>query len=195
MLSQDSVNPANTADNAADAIKAAGRRVTVQRAAVMDAIREIGGHAPVDRIVARLRESHPQIDIATVYRTVDLLGRLHIINEVRVGDVSHYEYAAPGSHHGHMVCEHCGETFHLPPEHLRELRDRLRADAGFDLHAEHLTLSGLCRECVRDVAHSHSGHSHAPGRRDAHARGGVAASDEPPTGQRPARRGSEQRGG
>ena len=159
MASQESIG-------AAGAIKAAGRRLTVQRAAVMDAIRELGGHVTVDRIAARLRETHPQIDIATVYRAVDLLGRLHLINEVNVGGVSHYEYAAPGQRYAHMVCEHCGATFHIEPETLAELRERLWRETGFDLHTEHFTMSGLCADCGRDTAHSHSGHGHAPaGRR------------------------------
>ncbi len=154
--------PSQDSSDASEAIKAAGRRVTVQRVAVMDAIRDIGGHVTVEQIAARLRESYPQIDLATVYRTVDLLGRLHLVNEVRVGAVSRYEYAAPGYRHGHMVCEHCGKTFHLAPERLQDLREKVQADTGFDLHTEHFTMSGLCAECGKDTAHSHSGHSHAP---------------------------------
>lgn len=144
-----------------EAIRATGRRVTIQRVAVMDAIREMGGHVAVDRVAAKVREQHPQMDLATVYRTAGLLSRLHLLNEVSIGGVSHYEYAPPGERHGHMVCEHCGTTSHASTRHLDELREALLRDTGFELHLEHLTMSGLCRECRRDEEHSHSGHTHA----------------------------------
>ena len=145
----------------AEAIHATGRRVTIQRVAVMEAIRELEGHVAVDEVAARVREKHPQMDLATVYRTAGLLSRLHLLNEVSIGSVSHYEFASPGRRHGHMVCEHCGETIHTAPAHLDELRDALLRDTGFELHLEHLTMSGLCRECRQDEGHSHSGHTHA----------------------------------
>ena len=155
---------------AADAMRAAGLRITAQRLAVLDAVRGIGGHVTVERIAASLRGSSPPVDVATVYRAVGLLSRLHLLNEVSIGGVSHYEYADPGLRHGHLVCEHCGAAAHAPSARLDELRERLLRDVGFDLHVEHLTLSGLCEACREDEAHSHSGHTHAQSQRHEHAR-------------------------
>ena len=151
-----------------EAIRGTGRRVTIQRVAVLDAIRELEGHVAVDEVAARVREKHPQMDLATVYRTAGLLSRLHLLNEVTIGGVSHYEYASPGKRHGHMVCEHCGKAVHSSPAHLDELREVLLRDTGFELHLEHLTMSGLCRECREDEGHSHSGHTHAQAQHHEH---------------------------
>ena len=151
-----------------EAIRATGRRVTIQRVAVLEAIREMEGHVAVDEVAARVREKHPQMDLATVYRTAGLLSRLHLLNEVSISGVSHYEYAYPGKRHAHMVCEHCGNTIHASPAHLDELREALLRDTGFELHLEHLTMSGLCRECRRDERHSHSGHTHAQSQHHEH---------------------------
>lgn len=145
----------------AEAIRAAGRRSTTQRVVVMDIIKDLRGHVTVDQIVAKLHEAYPQIDVATVYRTVGLLSRLHLINEVAVGGVTHYEFSDPADRHHHMVCEHCGITFHLEPAYLDGLHDRLLQDTGFELHTEHLTVSGLCKDCRRNLGHSHNGHTHA----------------------------------
>lgn len=148
-------------DDTAEALRATGHRVTIQRVAVLEAIREMEGHVAVDQVATKVREKHPQMDLATVYRTAGLLSRLHLLNEVSIGGVSHYEYAAPGQRHGHMVCEHCSRTTHAPTTHLDELREELLRDTGFELHLEHLTMSGLCRDCRQDEGHSHSGHTHA----------------------------------
>ena len=153
----------------AEAIRATGRRVTIQRVAVLDAIRELEGHVAVDEVAARVREKHPQMDLATVYRTAGLLSRLHLLNEVSIGGVSHYEYASPEDRHGHMVCEHCGSAIHASPNLLDELREALLRDTGFELHLEHLTMSGLCRECRQDETHSHSGHTHAQAQQHRHS--------------------------
>ena len=117
--------------SSADSIRATGRRLTTQRVVVMDTIRELQGHVTVEQIAARLHEAYPQIDTATVYRTVGLLSRLHLINEVSVGGISRYEYAEPGHQHGHMVCEHCGTTFHLEPLLSRRAAGDAAAGRGF----------------------------------------------------------------
>jgi len=148
-------------DETSAAIRAAGRRLTPQRVLVMDAIRELDGHVTVEQIATRIHVAYPEIDQATVYRTVGLLSRLHLVNEVAVGGVSHYEYADPGQRHHHMVCEHCGTTFHLAPRFLDRLRSTLLEATGFELHTEHFTVSGLCQTCREDTPHSHNGHTHA----------------------------------
>ena len=148
-------------NDTAASLRATGHRVTIQRVAVLDAIREMDGHVAVDQVAAKVREKYPQMDLATVYRTAGLLSRLHLLNEVTIGGVSHYEYAAPGMRHGHMVCEHCDRAIHASPAHLDELREALLHDTGFELHLEHLTMSGLCQDCRQDEEHSHSGHTHA----------------------------------
>ena len=148
-------------NDTAESLRATGHRVTIQRVAVLDAIREMDGHVAVDQVAAKVREKYPQMDLATVYRTAGLLSRLHLVNEVSIGGVSHYEYAAPGMRHGHMVCEHCDRAIHASPAHLDELREALLHDTGFELHLEHLTMSGLCQDCRQDEEHSHSGHTHA----------------------------------
>ncbi len=152
------------------ALHGAGHRLTPQRVMVLSAVGELGGHVAVDDILVRVRQEYPFIDIATVYRTVGLLKRLHLLNEVVQGGVSRYEVADPESRHDHLVCEHCGKAVPVPPHYLDELRERLVADVGFDLHVEHSAISGLCAECRRDVAHSHNGHGHAPWPDRAHAR-------------------------
>ena len=161
-------------DDTVEVIRATGRRVTIQRVAVLDAIRGMEGHVPVDQVAAKVREQHPQMDLATVYRTAGLLSRLHLLNEVSIGCVSHYEYASPGQRHGHMVCEHCGRTIHASTTHLDELREALLQDTGFEVHVEHLTMSGLCRECRQDEGHSHSGHTHAQAQHHEHPEAGGA---------------------
>ena len=142
------------------AIRDSGHRLTSQRVMVLSAIAETEGHISVEDIHRRLAENNPAIDKATVYRTVTLLKRLHLLNEVVRSGISHYEIADPHHRHDHMVCEHCETAIHLPAAYLDELHDRLLWETGFELHMEHSTISGLCADCRADTAHSHRGDAH-----------------------------------
>jgi Fur family ferric uptake transcriptional regulator len=146
---------------AVDVLKGTGHRLTSQRVLILEAVADLGGHITVERIHQRVMEQNPAIDQATVYRTVRLFSDLHLVNEVVLKGVAHYEYADPVSRHHHMVCEHCGTAIHLPPHYLDELQTQLKNDTGFEPHMEHFSISGLCAECRVDTAHSHSGHPHA----------------------------------
>ena len=141
-------------------IRDSGHRLTPQRVMVLTAIAEAAGHISVEDIHRRFAEKNPAIDKATVYRTVTLLKRLHLLNEVVRSGISHYEIADPHHRHDHMICEHCGTAIHVPPAYLDELHDRLLLETGFELHMEHSTISGLCADCRADTAHSHRGNAH-----------------------------------
>lgn len=146
-------------DSALLALRRSGHRLTPQRSMVLNAIRELGGHVTVEAIYQRVQGRSLRIDLATVYRTTNLLKRLHLVNEVTVDGISRYEIASPDDRHHHMVCEHCGEAFHLAPQYLDALREQLLRDVGFEPHMEHFAISGLCSACRSDEEHAHS-HNH-----------------------------------
>jgi Fur family transcriptional regulator, ferric uptake regulator len=148
-------------DQTLDLLRGTGHRLTSQRVLILEAIQELGGHVTVERIHQRVMDRNPAIDQATVYRTVRLFSALHLVNEVILKGIAHYEYADPEARHHHMVCEHCGNAFHLPTHYLDELRAQLKNDTGFEPHMEHFSISGLCADCRVDTDHSHSGHAHA----------------------------------
>lgn len=145
---------------AIDSLKETGHRLTPQRVLILEAIEGISGHVTVEQIHQWVTKQNPTIDQATVYRTVRLLSGLHLLNEVVLGGVSHYEYADPVSRHHHMACEHCGCAIHIPTHYLDKLQLQLKNDTGFEPHMEHFTISGLCPDCQLNTNHSHSGHRH-----------------------------------
>ena len=156
------------AQSTIETIRATGHRLTPQRVMVLTAIDDLGGHLTVEQIHQQVLIRHPSLDIATVYRTVALLKRLHLVNEVVQGGIAHYEAADPAHRHHHLVCEHCGTAFHLDPQYLDALREQLVREVGFEPHMEHFTISGLCADCRKDPAHSHSGNVHRHGHGETH---------------------------
>jgi Fur family ferric uptake transcriptional regulator len=65
-------------------------------------------------------------------------------------------YSAQAHEHLHLVCHRCGRVTEQPNELLNEVTARLRAECGFELDANHLALSGTCRDCLAEQAEQES---------------------------------------
>ena len=130
-------------------LKETGYRLTPQRVMILSAIGEREGHLGVDEIYERVRRVYPYIDVATVYRTLHLLKKLHLVTEIGLGDVSRYELTRNNKHH-HMVCSECGSAFDLSPKYLDDFRQRLIDEFGFEPDLEHFAVAGRCAECAKN---------------------------------------------
>ena len=134
-------------DKALEALKKTGYRLTPQRVMVVSALAEQPGHVGVDDIYQAVHRLYPYIDVATVYRTLQLLKRLHLVTELDVGGLARYELVETDRHH-HMVCRECGDAFNFSPRYLEAFRKTLMDEFGFQPDLEHFAIGGLCRQCA-----------------------------------------------
>lgn len=123
-----------------------GLRVTPQRARVLDAVRGMG-HATPEQI----SDAVPEIDLTTVYRTLELLEELGLVRH------THLDHGAPAyrpaeDDHVHVVCHECGTVVEAPPGLADDLERRLRDERGFWLDRAHLTVFGRCAGCSEQTA-------------------------------------------
>ena len=131
-----------------DTLREAGYRLTPQRVMVLQAIAESDRHLTAEAIHQRVIQLYPYLDIATVYRILQLLKRLHLVTEIDLGDGSaQYEVAEPNKHH-HMVCRECAGAYDLSPSYLEEFRTRLVNEFGFEPDLEHFAIGGVCASCA-----------------------------------------------
>ena len=65
-----------------NAVEAQGIRLTAQRRALIETIQEATSHLDAAALLKLARERDPKIDRATVYRTLELLKRLGMIDEL-----------------------------------------------------------------------------------------------------------------
>ncbi|MCL5942922.1 MAG: transcriptional repressor [Actinobacteria bacterium] len=123
-----------------------GYRLTPQRTLVWDALREAGGHLGAEEICARVQTRFPNVNISTVYRTLELLVELGLVRETVLGsDRRYYEVEEEVPHH-HLVCDGCGRVLHVHNEDLGGLTAGLLRNQGFRLRE--MTAFGYCRECA-----------------------------------------------
>jgi Fe2+ or Zn2+ uptake regulation protein len=129
-------------------IREQGYRLTPQREIILDALCEIGRHANVGELYDRVQEKAPAIDRATVYRTVKFLCDLQLIVAADIEGVTVYEIAGHTPHH-HLVCRSCGSVEAFGDYHFHDLLEHLEEVHGFRAVIAHLTIPGLCRDCLQ----------------------------------------------
>jgi Fur family ferric uptake transcriptional regulator len=133
-------------------LKLHGIRVTPQRAIILEAIEAITGHFTAEDIYAAVQKVSAYINIATVYRTLELLKELEMITTSDMGTSAiHYALRTHGPHH-HAICRTCGRSFEFPHTLLEGVLDRLNADFNFVADAHHVVIFGWCTGCLQQPA-------------------------------------------
>lgn len=137
-----------TADDVLDRLRHRGTRLTTARRAVIASLVAADGqHITAEAIVAWVQARHPEVHRSTVYRTLDRLEAIGMVNHVHLGHGPSTYHLTDRPHH-HAICNVCGTVIDVPPEALDGLTRRLRADHGFELTHQHFALSGRCRDCT-----------------------------------------------
>jgi Fur family ferric uptake transcriptional regulator len=124
-----------------------GCRMTRQRAIILQALCELDGHASAEKIHEQVTLHRRDVDLSTVYRTLERLRDLRIVSETDLGrGCAEYEIVTEEPHH-HLVCRDCGWVVDLNHTYLAPVAKAVRQDFGFDPAIDHFAIFGLCSEC------------------------------------------------
>ncbi len=124
-----------------------GHRLTRQRALILQALCELNGHASAEAVQARVALHQEDVDLSTVYRTLEMLRDLRILSQTDLGrGCAEYEIVTARPHH-HLICQRCETVIDLDHAYLAPVADTIRQDLHFDPVFDHMAIFGLCREC------------------------------------------------
>lgn len=124
-----------------------GERNTRQRETIVEVIQAAAGPLTVPEIFERAQQRIPGLGIATVYRTVKLLGESRQVQVVILpSGETRYESAELGHHH-HFHCRVC-ETVYDMETCLVRVPESRKVDQGFIVESHELTCYGVCRNCA-----------------------------------------------
>lgn len=136
-----------TANEAIDALRGRGVRMTPQREAVVRAVFGARGHVTAESVHASIRRRMRGVNLTTVYRTLQLLEDLGFVDHAHLGhEAATWTPAGPGHHH--LVCSVCGAVSELPNAVLEPFSAQLEETTGFRLDVAHFALTGTCRDCA-----------------------------------------------
>lgn len=135
-------------EQALDALRIRGYRMTPQRRAIVAEIMRVDGHIAPQAIARRVRDRMPGVNASTVYRTLDLLEGLGLVSHAHLEGGAEY-HRAGDEHHVHLVCSRCGADDDLSMAEAGRLTGLLRRHNGFAPDLTHFAISGLCADCQR----------------------------------------------
>jgi Fur family ferric uptake transcriptional regulator len=134
--------PVDAASDLAAELHSRGLRMTPQRDRILAAVRELG-HATPEQI----REAVPEVDLTTVYRTLELFESVGLIRHAHLGH-GPASYRPAEDDHIHVVCHGCGRVLEAPSDLVNDLERRLAEVSDFVLDRAHFTVFGQCGACV-----------------------------------------------
>ena len=134
-------------DGLLDALRRRGGRVTSARRLVLNELcADPTAHVSAEELAERLQGDHPELHLATVYRTLRTLSDLGLVQHVHLGHGPAIYHLAD-HHHGHVQCSGCGRVFGMDHAVVNRLRADLLATHGFEIDGLHFALTGRCDAC------------------------------------------------
>lgn len=122
-------------------------RLTKQRAAVLRAL-EDGAHLTAETILERVRRSLPSVSLGTVYRTLDILRDIGLVQAFsHAGAAARYE-AALDKHH-HLLCVNCNAITNIQAPTIASLTSEIALEHRYSETDCALTITGRCPACAR----------------------------------------------
>ncbi len=132
-----------------------GLKVTNQRIAILEVLNNRPGkHLTAEEIYDYVRKKFPDIGLATVYRTIQLLSELNLIDKLNLDDgYVRYEIGSRNQeesshHHHHLICLECGNIYAFQDDLLENLENRIKEILGFEVTDHEVKLYGHCKKCL-----------------------------------------------
>lgn len=131
-----------------------GVRITGQRKILIEIIQDSEHHLDAATLLQRARERHPGVNRATVYRTLELLKSLRLIDELDLMQLNggkHFYEAKTNVDHIHLACFNCGKVEEISSPLFERLEEEIARQSGFRIQVARLEVGGRCRECCAQV--------------------------------------------
>lgn len=134
--------------HAPEVLKKEGHKLTPQRLLIWHILAE-GKHLTAEQIHKQVKSQFPGVDLATVYRTLELLVRLGLVQETSVSfGPSRFE-ATEEIGHSHIICRHCGRVEHFNASQLLKAAATICQEKGFDFAKTEINLASVCQNCLK----------------------------------------------
>jgi len=134
-------------EEALEALRLRGKRITAQRGLILDIVRESYGHLDAGEIYRRARDKDPRISLSTVYRNLNLLQELGVISELHLDEEHHHYELKEETEHHHLICSGCSRVIEFDSPLVDRLVEQVAREQGFHIDRVHIDLVGLCGEC------------------------------------------------
>ena len=127
-----------------------GIRMTRQRRTILTVVETATRHLDASQILRHARKVDSAIDRVTVYRTLRLLKRQGLVDELDLMHIEgekHFYERRPPRDHIHMACLRCGKITEFESDLFDRLKGQIQRDCRFHILITRLEIGGYCRSC------------------------------------------------
>jgi Fe2+ or Zn2+ uptake regulation protein len=145
------INVAQPTGHLHNALRERGIRLTRQRRVILQVMDTAEQHLDVDQILDRAQQIDHEVHLVTVYRTIDLLKKEGLIDELDLlhlrGDRHYYETHGPRDHI-HVACLRCGKVREFESRLYEQLKDQIARDCDIQVTVSRTEVGGICHDCL-----------------------------------------------
>lgn len=123
-----------------------GFKVTPQRLAIYNALAATKAHPSAEMIYNELQPVYPTMSLATVYKTIEILKELELVQVLNVGEDS-FRYDADTSNHPHIRCMSCGRVDDLHGVDSSDFIGKISAQTDYTILGQQFYFYGVCPKC------------------------------------------------
>lgn len=136
--------------HAPDILKKQGHKLTPQRLLIWR-IFEDGKHYTANQIHKKVQKEFPGVDLATVYRTLELLSKHNFVQENTLSSGPAQYEITNNIDHNHIVCTKCEKIEHFEDENLLKHVNEINKSKNFDTKSTRISVSSICSDCLAPV--------------------------------------------
>ncbi len=131
-----------------EALRTHGYKVTPQRIAVYETLASTRSHPSAEVLYGMLKPKFPSMSLATVYKSIDILHRIAVVNILHTGEDS-LRYDADLSPHNHVQCQICGDIRDVHDLNSKLLVEDAAEKSGYEIAGHQFYFYGICPECKK----------------------------------------------
>ena len=127
-----------------------GVRMTHQRRLLVDIIQGADGHLDAEALWRRAKDRDPTINKVTVYRTLGMLKRYGLVDELDLMHLQggkHYYEAKTTRDHIHLACLACGRIQEFESSLFEKLKGQIERERQFHINTVRVEAGGVCDRC------------------------------------------------
>jgi len=133
-----------------DFLELGGLKSTKERETILKELEVLEEHFNAEKLYSILSRKGTKVSRPTIYRTLKLLERFHLIERLDVKkNCFYYEPMSHKKDHGHLVCEHCGRIIDFASESIQDLKSEVFEGKNFKLDNISIQIFGICETCQK----------------------------------------------
>ncbi|WP_019552031.1 transcriptional regulator PerR [Propionispira raffinosivorans] len=131
-----------------------GFKVTPQRLAIYNVLSNTTEHPSAEMIFSKLQEFYPTMSLATVYKTIEILKEIGLVQILNVGEES-FRYDANTDTHPHVRCLVCNRVDDIYGVDESAYVNQISEQTAYRLSGQQFYFYGVCPECQSKAGKMH----------------------------------------